>query len=379
MIFNLDKETKKNILEHYKQEALFKKLKKEEEKKREIEEERKNLEQKQKRQKQTIDIMNKEKFYNRNKLKEEYNLMLQKTKGYIPRKMDIKINNWGQSKDQFILPEVKTNNNNYINEKTDTKSFLNNYNKYDFVQLSPYQKEKEILKQVDHMNEYLTDKQNINELIQYFKIQKENRHKFYKDLLFSQYKNALNKNLNLYGTNDELILKQRKKKFISENPYIRQRKYDFGSSSLEHNPILNPENNYDYNKYINFKNFSINGRNNNKLKENKGKSYDNYLQRNFSNFNNNLNKENNPYYLYDNNYNLNDNILNGSNSVKVNKNILNKNYSRNHYISLNSETPLQITNNKFSIINNKTIDYNHYNNEDDYNIKKSFSQGDIFN
>jgi len=376
MLFNLDKETKKNILEHYRQEALFKKLKKEEEKKREIEEERKNLEQKQIRQKQTIDIMNKEKFYNRNKLKEEYNLMLQKTKGYIPRKMDIKINNWGQSKDQFILPEVKTNNNNYINEKTDTKSFLNNYNKYDFVQLSPYQKEKEILKQVDHMNEYLTDKQNINELIQYFKKQKENRHYFYKDLLFSQYKNALNKNLNLYGTNDELILKQRKKKFISENPYIRQRKYDFGSSSLEHNPILNPENNYDYNKYINFKNFSINGRNNNRLKENKGKSYDNYLQRNFSNFNINLNKENNPYYRYDNNFNANDNILNGSNSVKVNKNILNNNYSRNNYISLNSETPLQITNNEFSIINNKTIDYN---NADDYNLKKSFSQGDIFN
>jgi hypothetical protein len=320
--------------------------------------------------------MNKEKFYNRNKLKEEYNLMLQKTKGYIPRKMDIKINNWGQSKDQFILPEVKTNNNNYINEKTDTKSFLNNYNKYDFVQLSPYQKEKEILKQVDHMNEYLTDKQNINELIQYFKIQKENRHKFYKDLLFSQYKNALNKNLNLYGTNDELILKQRKKKFISENPYIRQRKYDFGSSSLEHNPILNPENNYDYNKYINFKNFSINGRNNNKLKENKGKSYDNYLQRNFSNFNINSNKENNPYYRYDNNFNLNDNILNGNNSVKVNKNVLDNNYSRNNYVSLYSEAPLKITNNKFSIINNKTIDYNNF---DDYNLKKNFSQGDVFN
>jgi hypothetical protein len=376
MLFNLDKETKKNILEHYKQEALFKKLKKEEEKKREIEEERKNLEQKQKRQKQTIDIMNKEKFYNRNKLKEEYNLMLQKTKGYIPRKMDIKINNWGQSKDQFILPEVKTNNNNYINEKTDTKSFLNNYKKYDFVQLSPYQKEKEILKQVDHMNEYLTDKQNINELIQYFKKQKENRYNFYKDLLFSQYKNAHNKNLNLYGTNDELILKQRKKKFISENPYIRQRKYDFGSSSLEHNPILNPENNYDYNKYINFKNFSLNGRNNNKLKENKGKSYDNYLNRNFSNFNINSNKENEPFYRYDNNFNLNDNILNGNNSVKVNKNVLDNNYSRNNYVSLYSEAPLKITNNKFSIINNKTIDYNNF---DDYNLKKNFSQGDVFN
>ena len=376
MLFNLDKETKKNILEHYRQEALFKKLKKEEEKKREIEEERKNLEEKQIRQKQTIDIMNKEKYYSRNKLKEEYNLMLQKTKGYIPRKMDIKINNWGQSKDQFILPEVKTNNNNYINEKTDTKSFLNNYMKNDFVQLSPYQKEKEILKQVDHMNEYLTDKQNINELIQYFKIQKENRHNFYKDLLFSQYKNALNKNLNLFGTNDQLILKQRKKKFISENPYIRQRKYDFGSSSLEHNPILNPENNYDYNKYINFKNFSINGRNNNKLKEFKGKSYDNSLQRNFSNFNINSKKENNPYYRYDNNFNLKDNILNGNNSVKVNKNVLDNNYSRNNYVSLYSEAPLKITNNKFSIINNKTIDYNNF---DDYNLKKNFSQGDVFN
>ena len=377
MLFNLDKETKKNILEHYRQEALFKKLKKEEEKKREIEEERKNLEQKQIRQRQTIDIMNKEKYYNRNKMKEEYNLMLQKTKGYIPRKIDIKINNWGQSKDQFILPEVKTNNN-YTNEKTDNKSFLNNYVKNDFVQLSPYQKEKEILKQIDHMDEYLTDKQNINELIQYFRQQKENRHKFYKDLLFSQYKNALNKNLNLYGTNDELILKQRKKKFISENPYIRQRKYDFGSSSLEHNPILNPENNYNYNKYINFKNFSLNGRNNNKLKESKGKSYDSTMQKNFSNFNINLNKESNPYYRYDNNnnFNLNDNLLNGSNSVKVNKHILDNNYSRNNYISLNSETPLKITNNEFSIINNKTIDYNSI---DDYNLKKNFSQGDIFN
>ena len=61
------------------------------------------------------------------------------------------------------------------------------------------------------MHEYLTDKQNLNEIKQYFVEQKENRHNFYKDLLYSQYKNALNKNFNLYGAKDALILKNRKK------------------------------------------------------------------------------------------------------------------------------------------------------------------------
>ena len=54
-------------------------------------------------------------------------------------------------------------------------------------------------------------------------------------------------------------------------PYIKKRKYDFGTSSLDHNPIVNPENNYNYNKYINYQSFAAglnslnNSRNNNKV------------------------------------------------------------------------------------------------------------------
>ena len=69
MLFNLDMQSKQNILEHYKQEALKSRLRKEEEKKREMEEDRNNLQLKEKRQKETIDMMNKEIIFNRNKIK----------------------------------------------------------------------------------------------------------------------------------------------------------------------------------------------------------------------------------------------------------------------------------------------------------------------
>ena len=341
-----------------------------------MEEDKANLELKEKRQKATIDLMNEEILFNRNKLKKEYNLMLQKTKGYIPRKTDIIINNWGQSKDEFILPEVKTN----ISSKNDVfinKSFLNNYSKNDFIHLTPIQKEKEILKQVDHMHEYLTDKQNLNEIKQYFLVQKENRHNFYKDLLYSQYKNALNKNLNLYGTKDALILKNRKKKFISDNPYIKKRKYDFGTSSLDHNPIVNPENNYNYNKYINYQSFAAglnslnNSRNNNKVYKIKSlNSLDNNLynnQKNVLNNNQNSNK-NNVYDRYSCNNNTNNN-LNARNNKEVYRNILG---NINNNYNLNSNRPIKVTNNENNINNNQNLESN------DFNLRRNFSQGDIY-
>lgn len=389
MLFNLDRQTKKNILEHYKQEALINRIRKEEEKKREIEEDRNNLELKEIRQKESIEMMNKEILFNKNKLKNEYNLMLQKTKGYFPRKTDIIINNWGQSKEQSILPEVK-NNNLAINENLNNKGYLKQYIKNDFIQLTPKEKEKVILKQIDHMNEFLTDKQNLNEVRQYFRLQKENRHNFYKDLLFSQYTNAINKNLNLYGTKDELLLKQRKKKFISDNPYIKKRNYDSGISSLEHNPIINPENNYNYNKYINYKNFALNlnnNRNNNKLFSIKSfensrnnnnlysiNSFDNYLysiKNNNSNENNtinNYNKESKDNYRYDNN-------LNEHNTLQMNMNNLENSFKKNNYLGLNNENRLKISNNIYNLINNKTKKND---NKNDINLRRNFSQGDIF-
>ena len=383
MLFNLDRQSKQNILEHYKQEALKSRLRKEEEKKREMEEDRNNLQLKEKRQKETIDMMNKEIIFNRNKIKKEYNLMLQKTKGYLPRKTDIIINNWGQSKDPIILPKVKINNSS-IAKSFNAKSFLNNNNKKDFIHLTQIQKEKEILKQIDHMDEYLTDKPNLNEVKQYFLMQKENRHNFYKDLLYNQYKNAINKNLNLYGTKDELILKERKKKFISDNPYIKKRKYESGSTSLEHNPIVNPENNYNYNKYINYKNFAVSlntSRNDNKLyNSNNLNSFENNYSNNNNqtinnnNFSTNLNYDNNSYYRYNNILNNNDKKEN--NTISINKKILEKNYSNNNYYNLNSQNPLEIRNNTYNIYNEKTQRSNAKN---DYKIKRNFSQGDIYN
>ncbi len=383
MLFNLDRQSKQNILEHYKQEALKSRLRKEEEKKREMEEDRNNLQLKEKRQKETIDMMNKEIIFNRNKIKKEYNLMLQKTKGYLPRKTDIIINNWGQSKDPIILPKVKINDSS-IAKSFNTKSFLNNNNKKDFIHLTQIQKEKEILKQIDHMDEYLTDKPNLNEVKQYFLMQKENRHNFYKDLLYNQYKNAINKNLNLYGTKDELILKERKKKFISDNPYIKKRKYESGSTSLEHNPIVNPENNYNYNKYINYKNFAVSlntSRNDNKLyNSNNLNSFENNYSNNNNqtinnnNFSTNLNYDNNSYYRYNNILNNNDKKEN--NTISINKKILEKNYSNNNYYNLNSQNPLEIRNNTYNIYNEKT---QRNNTKNDYKIKRNFSQGDIYN
>ena len=378
MLFHLDRQAKQNILEHYRQEALKSRLKKEEEKKKEMEEDKANLELKEKRQKATIDLMNEEILFNRNKLKKEYNLMLQKTKGYIPRKTDIIIKNWGQSKDQFILPEVKTNNSSK-NDIFISKSFLNNYSKKDFIHLTPIQKEKEILKQVDHMHEYLTDKQNLNEIKQYFLVQKENRHNFYKDLLYSQYKNALNKNLNLYGTKDALILKNRKKKFISDNPYIKKRKYDFGTSSLDHNPIVNPENNYNYNKYINYQSFaaglnSLNNSRNNNNKIYKIKSLNNLENNLYNNqknvvLNNNQNSnKNNAYDRYSYNNNTNNN-LNERNNKEVYRNILG---NINNNYNLNSNKPILVTNNENNINNNQNLESN------DYNLRRNFSQGDIY-
>ena len=378
MLFNLDKQTKKNILEHYKQEALNNHLRKQEERKKEIEEERNALQQKQLRQKVTLDFMNKEIQNNRNKLKEEYNLMLQKTKGYFPRKADIIINNWGQPKEPFILPKIKTPLINNYN----VHSFLNDKN--NFRELSPIQKEKEILKQIDHMGEYLTDKQNLNEVKRYFLKERENRHNFYKDLLYSQYTDALNKNLNLYGTKDQLILKQRKKKFISDNPYIKKRKYESGSSSLEHNPILNPENNYDYNKYINCKNFASKflNINNNNNQLNNIKNFDNNLysvQKNKSekeNINNKLDKDNNIAFNHSNNNNLNgisnkysktinsDQIGNENNYINNNINNSNSSYDNNNKININNLNLVNRTQ------RNQIID--------DINLRRNFSQGDIY-
>jgi len=360
MLFNLDKESKKNIFEHYRREALISSLRKIELRKKEREADKYNLEQKEIRQNEIINLLNKEKLAKKEKLKKEYNLMIQRTKGFFPKKNQLKLKNWGQKIDPLVLPILNSDNPGMNRDKENTL-FLNEIGNNNFEKLTPKQKQKEILKQVDHMNEYLTDKQNEKEMKQFFKMRKENRYSFYKDLLFSQYQEAINKDFNLYGTNDELIIKQKKRKNLTSNPYILKRNYDFGTSSLSHNPIINPENNYNYNKYIDYQSYGLNpdySRNQSKEKLNLKFSTDNI-------------------YDYGNRFNdYKQNVLKMNNN-KIN---WNNNISENHTIDLsfrkdtkaNDKNPFKITKYKFNIINK------HNNNEQNSFYKRNLSQSDIY-
>ena len=79
---------------------------------------------------------------------------------------------------------------------------------------------------------------------------KQNKKNYYKDLLFSQHIDSARKDKNIFGTEDFLVLNERKKKLITENPYRRKNEYGFRNSILESNPLVNPENNMRYNKYL---------------------------------------------------------------------------------------------------------------------------------
>ena len=350
MLFNLDKESKKHLLENYRHEALISSLRKIEQKKKEKDEDKINLIQKEKRQNEIIELINKEKLEKREKLKKEYYLMLERTKGFLPKKNQLVLKNWGQNKESYILPSLQSNSSNSTKQNTN-KILINDNNFNNFESLNRNEREKEILKQVDHMNEFLTDKQNQNEMSQYFKKRKENRHLFYKDLLFSQYLDSINKNFNLYGTQDELIIKQKKKKILTENPYIYNKKnYNFGASTLSHNPITNPENNYNYNKYIDYQSYKLipgNSRNYNNLDK--------------------LNSMENLKYINNNNeigissyYNLNNNIYK-SHTIDIND------------INRSNKLPLKISRYKFNIINNKIT-----NKENIPFFKRNLSQTNIY-
>ena len=184
---------------------------------------------------------------------DEYLQMLQKTHNdipgfhFIPKNKDVIINNWGKTKEETLL--ANKNSNIYNNIKS-RNSVSVDYEKDNFNSLSQEEKAKEIIKPIDSMNKFLTDEQNLKEVNLFFMRRKNNKRDFYKNLLFSQHEQSNLFNKNKYGTEDILILKQKKKNLISENPYRRKYQYSFGNSTLENNPILNPENNMRYNKYF---------------------------------------------------------------------------------------------------------------------------------
>ena len=249
MLFNLDRNLKHSLLEEYKKEAFLYEQRKQQEKLQKLKEE-----------KEYLDKINKQEEEIYKKKKEEENIRKNNQMKYYQeiinspdknsRKKELIIKNWGQSRKQSTPYKEK---NNIFRKDTNNS---NKYDKYeiDYNSLSPIQKQKiYIRKSDDHMNKYLTDEQNKDQLSKFLKEEKLYRQKYYKDLVNSQYEEAQRINKDRYGTNDILIIEKKRKNFLNENNDVSNKKYNFGKSSLMHNPIVNPENNITYNKYINFR------------------------------------------------------------------------------------------------------------------------------
>ena len=355
MFFNLDKNSKQNILNEYKQEALNYHQKKKDERQRRIQEEREYIAQREKLEKEADEKIYREELQRKNTQMEEYQSMLMKTKNNIPGyrhnsyKNDIILNNWGGQEINHQIqnnPKIQNKNAN-TNQQTNVSNLENNIiaqNNEDSNLSWRGRRGRGEFRNEDHLNNLLNDN-NINnqDINNYMKGEKEYKQKKYKDLLYSQFKEANNKNLDLYGTNDPVILERKRKRYLSENPYAKKNNYEFGNSTLSHNPITNPQNNMDYNKYLRFSesNNNINNRNNinnintinnyqtqnnnfeqnlgNKLLNNNKRPIDEFKSNNYDTSNMNMNRRD-----INNNYNqniLNPNIINNSgNQIVQNQN-----------------------------------------------------------
>ncbi len=249
MYFNLDREKKLKILNYYKKEALDSKRKKEAQKKLKIQDELNFLHKKEQEELETEKKIIQEQNKKKKALMDEYLQMLKKTKENIPgyhfkrKNKEVIIKNWGKSKEEFLSED--NNDFHFTKNKNVNNSVEDNFNS-----LSQIEKARQIIKPIDSMNQFLTDEQNLDKVNMLFWKRKNNKRNFYKNLLFSQHEESNQLNKDKFGTEDILILKQKKKNLISDNPYRRKYQSSFGNSTLENNPILNPSNNIRYNKYF---------------------------------------------------------------------------------------------------------------------------------
>ena len=344
MFFNLDRNSKQNLFNQYKQDAIDYRQKKNIEKQRRIQEEREYLAKRELLEKEADERVFRERLQRKNAQREEYNSMLMKTKNNIPgyrhntnKNKEIVLNNWGgQEKSHQI--HIQPNPQSPPQQNNSTQNFIT-IPQGD----GDLWKRKKSYKTEDHLGSFLKDDRNDKELNDYINSEKEYKQKIYKDLLYSQFQEASNKNINLYGTNDPLIIERKRKRYLSQDPFAKNNNYDFSKSSLTHNPIVDPQNNLEYNKYlkfseserniVNLNKYQINNNNNQRIQ------YQNNNTPNINTYQNlNLNNNNNFKPLeefksnnYDNsnmnmgmkvNNNFNQNLI----MEKTNNNIINNNY-----------------------------------------------------
>ena len=351
MLFNLDRNIKHSILEEYKREALLHQQRKERERQQKIKEEREYLEEKKRKDLISSQILKEEEMRKKNKQMKEYQEMLSNIpyKNYL--KNEVQIKNWGQTRNLTI--PIKDKNTIKSNFRKDP----NNNFTVDYYSLSPAQKEKMFIRKTDNMKKYLTDEQNNDEIMNFLKGQKQYRQKYYKELLNTQFQAAQKKIKDKYGTNDILIIENKKRSHLVDDNLLKSdKKYYFGKSNLLHNPIINPENDIAYNRYIN-------------LRINKSNILQNTIQNNI----NNNNKKGNSLEIKTDEFSNNQRVNNEYNDYS--------NYVRNNNKKLRGQL-CQSEPNLFANIENKTsINEINKNNKKKLipNSYSSFSNDNIFN
>jgi len=353
MFFNLDKNSKQNLFNQYKQDAIDYRQKKNIEKQRRIQEEREYLARRELLEKEADERLYREKLQRKNAQREEYNSMLMKTKNNIPgyrhntnRNKEVVLNNWGgQEKNHQIQIQ-----NNFPQSPPEQNNV--NANKK-FITIpqgegTPW-KGRKSYRNEDHLGNFLNDDRNDQELTNYIKSEKEYKQKMYKDLLYSQFQEATNKNLNLYGTNDPLIVERKRKRYLSQDPFAKNNNYDYSKSSLIHNPIVDPQNNLEYNKYLKFSESqrNINNRGNYQMNNNNV----NNQRMQYQNSNTpNVNNVNNTYTNFNNN-NINNNNYNPLEEFKSN-NYDTSNMNRGMKVNNTFNQNLVMESNNININNN---------------------------
>ena len=353
MFFNLDRNSKQNLFNQYKQEALDYRQKKNIEKQKRIQEEREYLARRELLEKEADERIFREKLQRKNAQREEYNSMLMKTKNNIPgyrhntnKNKEVVLNNWGgQEKNHQI--QIQNNIPQSPPQQNDVNTNKN------FITIpqgegTPW-KGRKSFRNEDHLGNFLNDDRNDQELTNYIKSEKEYKQKMYKDLLYSQFQEATNKNLNLYGTNDPLIVERKRKRYLSQDPFAKNNNYDFSKSSLTHNPIVDPQNNLEYNKYLKFSESqrNINNRGNYQINNNNVNNqrvqYQNNNTPNINNVNNTYNNYNPLEEFKSNNYNTS----NMNRGVKVNNNF------NQNLVMENNNSNININNNNLRMEENQ--------------------------
>ena len=327
MLSNASKNMKQNILEQFKQDAIKYLERKKYEKFKRIQEEKEYL-LKQEQKYNDEQKIAKERRKRKEQQFNDYNLMLTKL-------------NYQKQKPINGFKSIT----NIHRKKPVIKYNLNELDKGKSLQ----KREREIIMKRDIIGKYLTDENNDEELYQDLKNEKQRSQQYYREINDLQYLEYQKNNIDLYGTIDPLIIKRAKKKFLTENPYSFKLRNNFWKSNLVHNPIINPENDMNYNKYIFKEDYENKYDNNNNVDNNR---YDN----------NNVNK---TYNIFRNDNNSNLNMSNTSETNNRKKSIDNYSYKR---INLFKNNNTNYYMNNFIDKSKKNSSFSRY----DLTLKKKF-------